>query len=113
MERSKELTDSEKKSIIKELAKSTTVEDIARQINRHVVTVKRFINNSLRKRKTRADYRFMKSVSKRDFRCLKRNLRKQPEATSAAIFIKKQVYQTLLKVHKTEFWQRWLKTNVH
>ena len=51
MGQSKELTDSEKKSIIKELTKSTTVEDIAMQINRHVVTVKRFINDPLRKRK--------------------------------------------------------------
>ena len=85
--RSKDLTDPEKK-IIEELAKSTAVEDIAKRIKRHVVTVRRFLNDPLRKRKTRADFRSMKSVSMRNLSCnfLKRNQRKLPGATSATIF---------------------------
>lgn len=86
MGRSKDLTDPEKEIIIKELAKSTTIADIAKRINRHVVTVKRFLTDPLRKRKTRADRGCMKSVSKRNLSCLKRNLRKLPGATSARIF---------------------------
>jgi transposase len=86
MGRGKDLTDSEKKIIITKLAKLSTFENIAKRIKRHVVTVKRFINDPLRRRKTRADCGSMKSVSKRDLSCLKRNLRKNPGATSATIF---------------------------
>ena len=86
MGRRKDLTDAEKVIIIKELANSTTPEVIANRINRHVVTVNKFLNDPFRKRKIRADYGTRKSVSKRDLNSLKRKLRKLPGASSAKIF---------------------------
>ena len=55
---------------------------IASKINRHVVTVNKFVNDPLKKRKIRAGCGFRKSVSKRDLNSLKRKLRKLPEATN-------------------------------
>ena len=86
MGRRKDLTDAEKGIIIKELANSTRPEVIAKRINRHIVTVNKFLNNPLRKRKIRADRGSRKSVSKRDLNSLKRKLRRNPGATSARIF---------------------------
>ena len=86
MGRRKDLTDAEKVIIIKELANSTTPEVIANRINRHVVTVNKFLNDPFRKRKIRADYGSRKSVSMRDLNSLKRKLRKLPGASSAKIF---------------------------
>ena len=86
MGRRKDLTDAEKGIIIKELANSTAPEAIANRINRHVVTVNKFLNDPFRKRKIRADYGSRKSVSMRDLNSLKRKLRKLPGASSARIF---------------------------
>ena len=82
----KDLTDDEKQIIIKELANATTPEVIANRINRHVVTVNKFLNDSVKKRKIRADCGSRKSVSKRDLNSLKRKLRKLPGATSTRKF---------------------------
>ena len=86
MGRSKDLTDAEKGIIIKELANSTRPEVIAKRINRHVVTVNKFLNDPFRKRKIRAKRGSRKSVSNRDLNSLKRNLRKLSGATSGRIF---------------------------
>ena len=87
MGRRKDLTDDEKRIIIKELVNATTLEVITNRINRrHVVTVNKFFNGSLKKRKVGADCGSRKSVSKRDLNSLKRKLRKLPGATSARIF---------------------------
>ena len=88
--RRKDLTDDEKRIIIKELANATTPEVIANRINRHVVTVNKFL---FRKRKIRADSVSRKSFSKRD---LNHQEQRVPE------YLKKLVYQTLLKVHEIE-----------
>ena len=84
--------------IVKELANATTPEMSASKINRHVVTVNKFVNDPLKKRKIHADCGSRKSVSKRDLNSLKRKLRKLPGATR-----KKLVYQAFLKVHEIEF----------
>ena len=84
MGRRKDLTDAKKGTIIKELANSTRPEVIAKRMNRHAVTVNKFLNDPLRKRKIRADRGSRKSVSKQDLNSLKRNLRnlrKLPGAT--------------------------------
>ena len=86
MGRRTDLTDDEKRILVKELANATTPEMIASKINRHVVTVNKFVNDPLKKRKIRADCGSRKSVSKRDLNSLKRKLRKIPGATSARIF---------------------------
>ena len=86
MGRGKDLNDQEKRQIVKELAKSTSLEDIAKKINRHLVTIKRFVSDPMQKRKTRSDSGVLKSVSKRDLRHIKINLRKQPGAISKRIF---------------------------
>ena len=78
--RGKDLNDEEKREIIKELAKSTPLENIAKKINRHLVTVKRFVHDPMKKRKTRSDRGMLKSVTKRDLNYLKRNLGKVPGA---------------------------------
>ena len=88
MGRRKDLTDAEKGIIIKELANSTTPEVIANRINRHVVTVNKFLNDPLKKRKIRAHCGSRKSVSKRDLNSLKRKLRKLPGATTARMYKK-------------------------
>ena len=44
-------TDDGKRIIVKELANATTPEMIASKINRHVVTVSKFANDPLKKRK--------------------------------------------------------------
>ena len=75
-----------KREIIKELAKSTPLEIIAKKINRHLVTVKRFVHDPMKKRKTRSDRGILKSVTKRDLNHLKRNLRIVPGAISKRIF---------------------------
>ena len=54
MGRRKDLTDAEKGITIGELANSTTPEVIANRINRHVVTVNKFLNGPFKKRKIRA-----------------------------------------------------------
>ena len=72
MGRRTDLTDDEKRIIVKELTNATTPEMIASKINRHVVTVNKFVNDPLKKRKIRADCRSRKSVSKRDLNSLKR-----------------------------------------
>jgi IS30 family transposase len=77
MGRSKDLTEGEKSIVIKEMAKGKTPKAIAEQINRHVVTVKRFLQNPS-KRKSRKDRGVLKSVSKRDMNRLKRSVRKLP-----------------------------------
>ena len=86
MGRDKDLNDEEKREIIKELAKSTPLENIAKKINRHLVTVKRFVHDPMKKRKTRSDRGILKSMTKRDLDNLKRNLRKVPGAISKRIF---------------------------
>ena len=72
MGRRKDLTDDEKRIIIKELANATTPEVIANRINRHVVTVNKFLSDPFRKRKIRADCGSRKSVSERDLNSLKK-----------------------------------------
>ena len=84
MGRSKDLT-GEKSIIIKEIAKGKTPKAIAEKISRHVVTVKRFLQNPS-KRKSQTDCGVLKSVSKRDMNRLKRSVRKLPGSTSATIF---------------------------
>jgi IS30 family transposase len=86
MGRGKDLNDEEKKQIIKLLATSTSLEDIAKKISRHLVTVKRFLHDPIKKRKTRSDRGILKSATKRYLRTLKRNLRKAPGAISKRIF---------------------------
>ena len=81
-----DLTDDEKRIIVKELANATAPEMIASKINRHVVTVNKFVNDPLKKTNIRADCGSWKSVLKRDLNSLKRKLRKLPGATSARIF---------------------------
>ena len=81
----KGLNDEEKREIIKELAKSTPLENIAKKINRHFVTVKRFVHDPT-KRKTRSGRGILKSVTKRDLNNLKRNLRKVAISKSAKEF---------------------------
>ena len=44
-ERRKDLTEAKKATIIKEIAKGKTTKSIAERINRHVVTVTRFLKN--------------------------------------------------------------------
>ena len=84
--RGKDLNDGEKRQIIKELGKSTPLENIAKKINCHLVTVKRFLHDPMKKRKTRSDRGILKSVTKRDLSSLKRNLRKVRGAISKRIF---------------------------
>ena len=86
MGRGKDLNDDEKRQIIKKLGKSTPLENIAKKINRHLVTVKRFLHDPMKKRKTRSDRGILKSVTKRDLRILKRNVRKVPGTISKRIF---------------------------
>ena len=47
MGRGKDLNEEEKREMMKELAKSTPVENIAKKINRHLVTVKRFVHSGV------------------------------------------------------------------
>ena len=102
MGRRKDLTDDEKRIIIKELANVTTPEVIANRINRHVVTVNKFLNDPLKTRKIRADCGSRKSVSKRDLDSLKKNYENYQEQRVPE-YLEKLVYQTLLKVHEIEF----------
>ena len=53
MGRRTDLTDDEKRILVKELANATTPEMIASKINRHVVTVNKFVNDPLKKMKPR------------------------------------------------------------
>ena len=76
MGRGKEFNDEEKREIIKELAKSTPLENIAKKISRHLVTVKRFVHDPMKKRKTRSDRGILKSVTKQDLNNLKKNYEK-------------------------------------
>ena len=69
-----DLTDDEKRIIVKGLANATTPEMIASKINRHVVTVNMFVNDPLKKRNIRADCGSRKAVLKRDLNSLKRKL---------------------------------------
>ena len=62
------------------------MENIAKKIKRHVVTVKQFVHDPMKKRKTRSDRGILKSVTKRDLNNLERNLRKVPGAMSKRIF---------------------------
>ena len=62
MGRGKDFNDQEKRQIVKELAKSTSLEDIAKKIHRHLVTLKRFVSDPMKKRKTRSDSGILKSV---------------------------------------------------
>ena len=55
MGRRTDITDDEKRIIVKELASATTTELIASKINRHVVTVNKFVNDPLKKGKVRID----------------------------------------------------------
>ena len=81
----KDLTEGEKRTIIKEIATGNAPGAIAKEIGRHVGTVKRFVL-SPSERKPRCDRGVLKSVTKRDFRRLRRSIRKMPGATSAKIF---------------------------
>ena len=85
MGRGKDPNDDEKRQIIKEFGKSTPLENIAKKISRHLVTVKRFLHDPMKKRKTRSDRGVLKSVTKRDLTSLKRNLRKVPGTISKRI----------------------------
>ena len=76
------ISTTKKREIIKELTKSTPLENIAKKINRHLVTVKRFVHDPMKKKKIRADRGILKSVTKRDLNNLKRNLGKVPGAIS-------------------------------
>ena len=73
MGRGKNLTESEKALIIKEIAKDKTNKSIDERIIRHVVTVERFLKNPSR-RKPRCDRGGLKSVSKRYMNRLKRSV---------------------------------------
>ena len=81
----KDLTEEEKRTIIKEISTGNTPGAIAKEIGRYVATVKRFVR-SPSKRKPPCDRGVLKSVTKRDFWRLRRSTRKIPEATSAKIF---------------------------
>ena len=70
----KNLTESEKALIIKEIAEDKTNKSIDERIIRHVVTVGRFLKNPSR-RKPCSDRRDLKSVSKRYMNQLKRSVR--------------------------------------
>ena len=79
MGRGKEFNDEEKREIIKELAKSTPLENIAKKYmksdmksSRHLVTVKRFVHDPMKKRKTRSDRGILKSVTKQDLNNFKK-----------------------------------------
>lgn len=85
MGRCKDLSEAEKATIVKECAKGTSFKDIATKINRHVVTVRRYLENPS-KRKSRSDRGILKSVTKRDLNQVKRSLRKIPGATSRSVF---------------------------
>ena len=65
MGRWNDLTEAEKATIIKEIAKGKTTKSIAERKNRHVVTVTRFLQNPS-KSEPRSDRGVRKSVSKRD-----------------------------------------------
>ena len=80
----KDLTE-EKSTIIKEMATGNAPGAIAKEIGRHVGTVKRFVR-SPSKRKPQCDRGVLKSVTKHNFRRLRRSIRKMPGATSAKIF---------------------------
>ena len=85
MGRGKDLTEEDKSIIIKEIVTGNIPGAIAKEIGRHVATVKRFLQ-SPSKRKPRRDLRVLKSVTKRDFSRLRRSLRKMSWATSAKLF---------------------------
>jgi IS30 family transposase len=84
MGRRKDLTETEKPTIIKEIAKGKTTKSIAERINRHMVTVTRFLQNPSKRKPS--DRGVRKSVSKRDMYRLRRNLCKMLGATSKRIF---------------------------
>ena len=85
MGRGKDLTEEEKRTIIKEIATGNGPGAIAKEIGRHVGTVKQFVR-SPSKRKPRCDRGVLKAVTKHDFWRLRRSIRKMPGATSAKIF---------------------------
>ena len=74
MGRRKDLNKGEKNIIIKEIAKGTTSKAITEKINRHVVTVKRFLKNPS-KRKPQSDCGVLKLVRNRGMSRLKRKIR--------------------------------------
>ena len=83
--RGKDLTEEEKSTINKEIATGNAPDAIAKEIGHHVGTVKWFVQ-SPSKRKPRCHRGVLKSVTKRDFRGLRRSIRKMPGANSAKIF---------------------------
>ena len=98
MGRRNDLTEAEKATIIKEIAKGKTTKSIAERINRHVVTVTRFLQNPS-KRKPRSDRGVRKSVSKRDMNRLKETYVKCQEQ-QVKKYLKKQVCQMYQKPHE-------------
>ena len=67
MGKAKDLTESEKCIIVKDMAKGVPPKVIATFIGRHVDTVKRYLSNPS-PRKTRADAGILKRVTDRDRR---------------------------------------------
>ena len=84
MGRGNDLNDDEKRQIIKELGKSTPLENIAKKINRHLETVKRLLRDPVKK--NHSNRGILKSVTNRDLSSLKRNLRKVPGANQQRDF---------------------------
>ena len=82
MGRGKNLTESEKALIIKEIAKDKTNKSIDERIIRHVVTVERFLKNPSR-RKPRSDRRGFKISVKAIYESIeKKRMYRMPGATS-------------------------------
>jgi len=85
MGRAKGLTEAEKETIVKGIAKGTSPKVIAHSIGRHVDTVKRFLADPSQ-RKKRSDSGVLKAVTTRELRIVKRQLFKKPGRTSKTIF---------------------------
>lgn len=75
----------EKNTIIKDIAKGISREDVAKKLGRHVRTVVRYLENPA-PRKPRSDKGVSKTVTARDRRRLMYNLRTKPGNTSKHIF---------------------------
>jgi len=85
MGRSRSLTEAEKATIVKESAKGSSSEAIAKKLGRHVDTVKRFQKDPS-PRKKRSDSGTSRTVNERDMRNIGRELRRRPGQTSRSIF---------------------------
>jgi hypothetical protein len=85
MGRGTELTEDERRTIIKETAKGTSVEAVAHQIGRHPRTIKRFLADPS-PRKKRSDAGSSKLQTERNMRRIRRAFVAKPGKTSRTIF---------------------------